>query len=334
MHNQQIIHWFELLIRQIQYDIDTKKGKERLQHSYRLKSIRNSVKQIKKFKKKINSGKDLKDLSGIGRGTVLRIDEILETGRLEEVDQAFVSGTYLKYIEELEEVFGIGRTIAIDLYTNYMIRSIDDLRKAVSNQTITLPDHVVKGIYWHDRLNLRIPRREVDDTYIEILEYCLKIDPDINCIVCGSYRREELVMGDIDIIITHSQINTLDESRNSDLLERVINYMIEKKFILDNLTATNVRTKFMGICRSSIDRTIVRRIDIRFIPTESYYTAILYFTGSKDFNRTMRSVAKDMGYTLNEYHLLDRSMNIIPINSEFDIFDKLGMEYMVPRLRS
>lgn len=334
MYNQQIIHWFELLIRQIQHDQDNKKGKDRLQHSYRLKSIRNSLKQIKKYQKKINSGKDLKDLPGIGRGTVLRIDEILETGRLEEVDQAVVSGTYLKYIEELEEIFGIGRATATDLYTNHMIRSIDDLRQAVSNHTISLPDHVVKGIYWYDRLNQQIPRREVDDVYIEILGYCLKIDPEINCIVCGSYRREELVMGDIDLIITHPHINTLDESRNTDLLERLINHMIEKKFILDNLTATNVRTKFMGICRSSTDPQIVRRIDIRFIPRESYYTAILYFTGSKDFNRTMRAVAKDMGYTLNEYHLLDGSMNVIPITSESDIFDKLGMEYLVPKLRS
>jgi len=334
MHNQQIIHWFELLIRQIQYDQDSKKGKERLSHTFRLKSIQNSLKQIKKYKKKINSGKDLKDLPGIGRGTVLRIDEILETGRLEEVDQAVVSGEYLKYIELLEQVFGIGRTTALDLYTNHMIRSIDDLRHAVQNQQITLPDHVVKGIYWYDRLNQQIPRHEVDDVYIEILNFCLNIDPEINCIVCGSYRREELVMGDIDLIITHPHINTLDESRNSDVLERLINHMIDKKFILDNLTATNVRTKFMGICRSSVDPSIVRRIDIRFIPTESYYTAILYFTGSKDFNRMMRMVAKDMGLTLNEYHLLDGSMNIIPINSEFDVFDKLGMEYLTPRLRS
>ena len=39
MDNHLIIHWFELLIKQIQYDQDSKKGKERLQFSYRLKSI-------------------------------------------------------------------------------------------------------------------------------------------------------------------------------------------------------------------------------------------------------------------------------------------------------
>jgi len=333
MDNHLIIHWFELLIKQIQYDQDSKKGKERLQFSYRLKSINNSLKQIKKYKNKINSGKELEDLPGIGRGTILRIDEILETGRLEEVDQAVVSGKYLKYIEELEEVFGIGRTTAIDLYTNHQIRSIEDIRNAIKNHRINLPENIVKGIFWYDRINQQIPREEVDDTYIKILEYCLKIDPEINCIACGSYRREQLIMGDIDLIITHPQIKTLEESRNSDLLEKIINELIENKFILDNLTATNVRTKFMGICRSYKNSEVVRRIDIRFIPLESYYTAILYFTGSKDFNVKMRLIAKDLEYTLNEYHLLDNSMLIIPINSEKEIFEKLGMEYQIPKFR-
>ena len=49
----------------------------------------------------------------------------------------------------------------------------------------------------------------------------------------------------------------------------------------------------MGICITS-DK-IAGRIDIRFIPYESYFPAILYFTGSGEFNRIMRKEANDKG---------------------------------------
>jgi DNA polymerase/3'-5' exonuclease PolX len=83
----------------------------------------------------------------------------------------------------------------------------------------------------------------------------------------------------------------------------------------------------MGVCKIN---KLLRRIDIRFIPQESYYTAILYFTGSGDFNKRMRSVALSMGYTLNEYRLLDNQNKILKVESEQDVFKHLNMEYLMP----
>ena len=58
-----------------------------------------------------------------------------------------------------------------------------------------------------------------------------------------------------------------------------------------------------------------RRIDIRFIPYDSYYSAILYFTGPKDFNKNMRLNAIAQNYTLNEYGLYDENNKLIKVNS-------------------
>ena len=44
-----------------------------------------------------------------------------------------------------------------------------------------------------------------------------------------------------------------------------------------------------------------RRIDIRLLPYDQYYCALLYFTGSDMFNKNMRGVALEKGFTLNEY---------------------------------
>jgi DNA polymerase/3'-5' exonuclease PolX len=80
---------------------------------------------------------------------------------------------------------------------------------------------------------------------------------------------------------------------------------------------------------------ILRRIDIRFVSFENYYSSLLYFTGSADLNRKMRNVAKKKGYKLSEYGLTNINNNSekIVINSEKDIFDFLNLEYLKPNER-
>ena len=104
------------------------------------------------------------------------------------------------------------------------------------------------------------------------------------------------------------------------------------KFITDSLTCDNVETKYMGFCKY---KEYVMRIDIRYVPYDSYYTAILYFTGSKEFNKKMRKVAIKNGYMLNEYGLYDEKNNKqFKINSEKDVFDALNMHYLSPNDRN
>ena len=81
-----------------------------------------------------------------------------------------------------------------------------------------------------------------------------------------------------------------------------------------------------------------RRLDIRLLPKDQYHCGILYSTGSDLFNKNMRSHALDIGFTLNEYTLrpLDGTVpqEPLPVSSEEDIFDYLGMEFKQPYERS
>ena len=80
---------------------------------------------------------------------------------------------------------------------------------------------------------------------------------------------------------------------------------------------------------------IIGRIDIRFIPYESFYFAYLYFTGGKDLNRDMRLIASTMGYKLNEYGLYkDGESRSVKVESEKEIFNILGLNYLQPQDRS
>ena len=47
----------------------------------------------------------------------------------------------------------------------------------------------------------------------------------------------------------------------------------------------------------------------------------------------MREIAKSKGYKLSEYGLFDKNNKKFKIKSERDVFKKLGLEYLPPRLR-
>lgn len=326
--NKLIIDQFNLLVEQIQSDIDHTSGKKQMIHTYRLKSIIDALEAIKNYPRKIKSSDDLVDIKGIGKGTLSRVDEIIRTKKLAEVKIINNDQSYLT----LSKCFGIGRKKAYDLFVKYDIKSIADLKKKVKNGSVFLPDNIVKGLKYVDKIKEGIPRSEID-VVASILSNTLKnIDPELFGIVCGSYRRLALKSGDVDYIIVHPTIKSKTDAQNkSDYLHKVITSLKKQKFIIDSLTSDDVSTKYMGLFK--LPDSEIRRIDIRFMPYESYYSAILYFTGSRELNKKMRSVALAMGYTLNEYGLFDENGKMLKVKSEKDIFDLLNMEYLSPDKR-
>lgn len=334
MNNKNLIlSQFKLLQKQIQFDIDfSDNSKKKVVDMYRLKSIIKVIKQIEKYNKEIKFSKDLKNIEGIGANSLKRIDEILKTGKLSEIKITEETEKYLKFINELEDIFGIGRKKAYELFKNHNIKSIAELKKKYNSSEIELPPNIVKGLLYVDKIKENIPRQDIEKLENILLDTTFEIDPKLFGIVCGSYRRQNKTSNDIDIVIFHSDMKTKKDIENNkkNYLEIYISKLKEKKIIIDSLTSDFVKTKYMGIC--SLNGTL-RRIDIRYIAFNSYYPAILYFTGPKDLNTKMRQIALTMNYTLNEYGLYDEKNNEIIIKSEKDIFEKLGMEYLSPEKR-
>ncbi len=328
--NEQIINQFKLLIKQIKFDIDFSTGKTQLINMYRLHSIQQVLKVIEKYPTKIKSSKELANIKGVGKKSLARIDEIIKTGKLSEIKISDDIDTYLNIISKLEDVFGIGRKKAYDLFKKHNIKSIDDLKNKHESGEIELPDNIAKGLKYVGQIKEKIPRSEIDELQKILVQTTLEIDPKLFGVVCGSYRRETLTSNDVDFIIVHTDSNS---KNGTNYIKEFVTLLKNKKIIIDSLTSEDVPTKYMGICRLNAT-TPIRRIDIRYMPYESFYSAILYFTGAKDFNRKMRQVALDMGYILNEYGLFDENKKMFNVSSEKDIFDVLGMEYVTPDKRN
>lgn len=191
--------------------------------------------------------------------------------------------------------------------------------------------------YFYD-ITQKIPRDEVEKIEKILKKVATRMNPDIKVMLCGSYRRGRPRCGDIDCLITHPDIKTKEdlETAETNILDKFVKILIDINFIIDNLTDFG-KSKYMGFCiinQQGRKPNIARRIDIKFIPYNSYGAAILYFTGSKNYNTLMRNFAKNKGYTLNEYGILRNSDDVFfQCPDEKDAFKILGYPYKNPEDR-
>ena len=318
-----VIDNFKQLIKQIKIDIDNSSGKEHMKHLFRLKSIETALKIIEKYPKDELDLQELLKMKGIGEGTIRRIKEISQSGKLEEVKITKIDEEFLKIIEDLEEAHGIGKKTAYELFKKYNVKNLDDLRDKINKGEIEVNDIIKKGLKYAGKINTEIPHDTISEIQDELLNILFKIDVELFGTVCGSYRRQKKTSGDIDFIIVHPK-------NKSEYFEAFLLKLKNTGFLIESLTGEKVETKFMGIFKRN---NIIGRIDIRFIPYDSYYYALLYFTGSKDFNRNMRLIAISHGYKLNEYGLFNKQNKNLKVSSEKEIFDLLNMEYVQPQFR-
>ena len=345
--NEIIVSEFERLIAFIQNESETTNiSTIKNKNIFRLKQLTRVLSILKKYPEKITKDNymDLSEIDGIGKSSITRIKEILDHGTMMELGKfTDTRKEKKKSLNELEEIVGIGRAHAIELY-DMGITSVKILKEKIKNKEIEVNDKILLGLKYYGKYKMDIPRNEMDMYYKFFQHLINKINKtlDLNDTnkyiveICGSYRREKTSSNDIDVLI--SKVGTTNFIKKENHLERIVRKLktplknnMNQPLLVDSMTDKKIKTKYMGF--SKLYDNYIRRIDIRFIPYDSYYSALLYFTGSGDLNRKMRQIAKKKGYKLSEYGLYDSNDNIIPVSSERDIFKKLDMEYLPPRLR-
>eukprot|EP00483_Globobulimina_turgida_P006357 UN06367 len=166
--------------------------------------------------------------------------------------------------------------------------------------------------------------------------------------ICGSYRRGKLKSGDVDVLVTHKH-----SDRTRGLLNKIVTKLHAIGFLVDDLSTPSGHNKhaedhdsYMGVAKLMDDEyTIYRHIDIKVYKPEHFAFAVLYFTGSDHFNRSMRYFAKKKGYTLsdtmlapairhNNSKIVTFTQRAIKCQTENEIFEALGLKYVKPTERN
>ena len=294
----------------------------------------------------------MESVKGIGKGTMDRIDEIIKEGTLKnEIPEGSNQNQKRENLEKLEKITGIGPAkakslndlnITFEMLMNEMKNIEGDFSNIKPDMNLSkLTHHQLIGVKYFNDIEQPIPRKEILSIRLKLLKFISQINTNYEVIVCGSFRRKKQTSGDIDVLILSPELPTEEIIKSSTInhLQVIVEHLKKKKLIIDSLTEDG-GTKFMGICKAT-RAGLGRRIDIRLIPYQSKGAAMLYFTGSGDFNKIMRTEALKKGYTINEYGIYKLKKQgkkmvkgeIIPTSNEEDIFEIIGMEFLKPEQR-
>ncbi len=313
--NQQIILVLRNLYKQYNADPSLK---------FKSRALNNALREIKNHTEEITSGDyAIKNIKGIGKGIAKRIDEILKTGTLTELK---ANNSNISSIDELLTVTGIGPTRAKQLVKEG-ITNVQDLIQQVNDGKIKVTHHIKLGLQYYVDLKHRIPREEISNMKKVLQKQIKSIDSNLIFEICGSYRRGVKTSGDIDLLVSNPKyVNNISKQK---YLQKIVKKLKETGFIIDSLTSDGAK-KYMGICKIE-SSPYGRRIDIRCVDYSAYYTGLLYFTGSKNFNIIIRNKALELGYSLNEYSLTNKEdEKKIILKSEKELFDILHIDYVKP----
>lgn len=304
--------------------IQIQDASEVLGHVYRAKAYRRAIFEISKLNYDVKGPLvNISKIPGVGSGIAAKIMEFINTGNIKEVDE-LTSGKEYQAYKAFGGITGVGPA-TIASWIKSRIYTLSQLRQAISRGKIVLNNMQKYGLKYYDDLNTRIPREDVMAIGELVKRLLIQIDPGVIFTIAGSYRRGAASSGDIDILVSN---NT---QYNDDLLSVMTEVLRTDRNFIDTLSTGKERVTFLYAYKG-----IVRQVDVLNIRYMSYFAALNYFTGSFEHNARLRGIAKAKGYRLNQnglFRVVKTKLVLVPIESEKDIYDALGVRYIAPNDR-
>jgi len=270
--------------------------------------------------KKNASIEAFKELPRIGDAIAQKMMSYIKTGKIKALEE--LRKEVPKGVRELLKIPNLGPGRIGKLYFMAGVSNKRELIKyAKSGEMINLPgfgeksvEKILQALASNQQKKKRHTRKDVEPVAKKLLSILKKMKLVHSVEVAGSYRRGAVTVGDLDILVT----GDLDNAKAEKAIRKVY----------PDIT-------ILGSGETKISFVIFPnnlQIDIRFLPKESYGAALLYFTGSKDFNVKMRKKAIEMGYLLNEYALF-KDGEYYKGATEQAVFKALNMKYVEPKKR-
>lgn len=250
---------------------------------------------------------DLTKFDGIGKKTASCILEAATTGTIQELEK--FRKVYVD-LRDLEKVSGIGPKKAMTLYNKYGIVNRNALKDILTNGTLE-DEKLLKAVTFSLSALERTPRPIVEMKIASVLEILRPLTEKIE--VVGSLRRKRDTIKDVDILVVTKDVP-----------------LVMKTF------ASLGEVLSSGPLKSSIhfDAGFVKfQIDLLCVQPESWGAALNYFTGSKEHNVELRTMAKAQGLTVNEHGIFDSNGIYFAGEFEDDLYDLLGLPFIPPVLR-
>ena len=260
----------------------------------------------------------LTEIPGIGKDLSQRIVEYVTTGSIPLYTD--LKKTIPEGLLELLKIPSVGPKTARLLFDKLKIKSIVDLEQAIEKGRLAglfgikekTIQNIRHGIELLKKGKERMTLAQAVQLGGEFYRALIKIPEVKEIAVAGSLRRRKETVRDIDILaVSGKPVKVMDIFAGLPAVAEVIS---------KGDTKASVRTRD-GL-----------QVDCRVVERRSFGAALLYFTGSKNFNIKVRQLAIKKGLKINEYGVF-RKGKCIAGRSEPEIFKLLKMQYIEPELR-
>jgi len=292
---------------------------------FKVRAYRKAAENIEALSEDIsalrNEGR-LSSLPGIGKALEEKIGEYLDGGRIRVYEE--LKREFPQSLLEVMNIPSVGPKTAKALYQKLKIKSVDELRKAAEDGKLTgLPgikektiENILNGIKilkeGQERMNLGLATRTA-----ESFLNALKKLPEVKRISpAGSLRRMKETIRDIDILV--------DSTKPAKVMDTFVKLPQVKEIINHGETKSSVLTQ---------DNV---QVDLRVVDSHCYGAALLYFTGSKNFNVKLRQLAIKRKMKVSEYGIFSvkgKTEKFLAGKTEEEILKILDLPYVAPELR-
>jgi DNA polymerase (family X) len=270
----------------------------------------------------------LMELPGIGDGMADHIQEILKTGQYSLRTKLLKK--YPETILHLLDLQSLGPKKVAFLWKTFKAGTVEQVEKLAREGKLRdlagfgekSEENILKAIEVHKkaagRFHIDVATEEAEklSTYISAFG-----KPIEGVTPAGSLRRGKETVGDLDLLVTLTTGKYTPKA-----VESIAQHILKFPEIDQKLAHGENKVSFL--LKSGM------QVDVRILEKEVFGAALLYFTGSKEHNVTLRGRANKMGYTLNEYALATlKGERPVARATEEEIYAKLGLEYIPPELR-
>ncbi|GIH92744.1 DNA polymerase/3'-5' exonuclease PolX [Planobispora siamensis] len=281
--------------------------------AFRVRSYQKAAKAIAGFPEDI-AAVPVRSVPGVGEAIAKKVEEYLQRGSFRQLDD--LRGKVPEGVRRLTRVPSLGPKKAVFLHQELGIDSPEALTEAIKQGRLKgvkgfgakTEENLLRGVEQLEQANTRVHTGVAMDLAERIIA---SLEGGAERIAyAGSLRRMKDTVGDIDILAVGPE-SLMDDFKAQPYVAEVI-ASGEKK--------TSIRTP-QGL-----------QVDLRLVPAESWGAGLQYFTGSQAHNVHLREIVVKKGWKLSEYGLFDGD-RLIAAESEEDIYQALGMEWIPPTLR-
>jgi DNA polymerase (family 10) len=276
----------------------------------------------------VRSG-EIRSIKGIGEAIAEKITELVTTGKSEYYEE--LKASLPEGLMEMLRISGVGPKKVKLLYEKLKIKSVEELESAciagklekVEGFGKKTEENILTGIAALRKHSSKFLYSVAEKDAQGLYSVILKQKGIIRAEIAGSLRRKKEVIGDIDIVA----------SAKAAAVPGIMKAFTSHSDV-ERITGQG-ETKSSVVLKSGIN------CDLRIVDDSEFPFALNYFTGSKDHNVRLRTIAKKFDLSLNEYGFSKigseekrgKAKKTVPCKNEEAIYAVLGLEYTPPELR-